>query len=324
MRTHVKFVLWLAIAALLLLPACLGASTASGIQSPASSARVPTEPSTFLFSWNGQKDFYRWDGTFMRRVPEATISSVDGHHYVDSQGRIWASGYGHVGAVAGGDRFSGKWAADGDYLCGLVNDSTGSYTLQITDWQGNSHGFALSDTGPHANVIACSMSANRALLLEQSGVTVRSLSDGQVKGTIDVPTQAMPVSADVQLLAASSRSPVGSDWQTTVVGLVDGTVRARLAGAVAVAFMPDGRHLVVWDRNADMTRMVDWRTGAVLWAGPGGANAIALSDPLTDKIVLDLVTGSAEAGTDKHAYWIVDGSGTASRFVPQDIATPAR
>jgi hypothetical protein len=214
---------------------------------------------------------------------------------------------------------------DGDYLCGLVKDSAGSYSLSVTDFKGHSRGFALTDPGTYPGVIECSKNANQAVVSNQSEITVRSLSDGHVETTIAGAYSApLPVSPDLQWLAFNSQSEPGGVWGTTVVSLADGTVHARLPGVVAAAFLPDGKHLVVSDGAASRTRMVDWRTGHELWSGPGGPAPIAISDLLTDKMVVDLVIGSAEHGTDRHDYWIVDGTGAASEFIPQERASPAR
>jgi hypothetical protein len=254
---------------------------------------------------------------FMRRVAnDATVASRDGQYYLDTQGRIWATGHGQVGAIAEWGRWSGSWAGDGDYLCGLVKDSSGAYSLDVTDLEGGSRRLALNDTGPDANVLACSTNTNRAVMLEQSGMTIRSLSDGHVERTIKAPNQAFPVSPDLQWLAVTSLSQSGDVWDTKIIGLADGTVQAQLPGALAAAFMPDGKHVVVADRAATRTRMVDWRTGSELWSGRGGAEPVAMSDTLTGKMVIDLVTGSAEAGTNKNDYWIVDGTGAALQFIP--------
>jgi hypothetical protein len=255
------------------------------------------------------------------------MASSDGHYYVDSKGRILARGYGQVGTVPGWGDLTGEWAQDGDYICALV-DNSGAYTMQITDWQGHSRGFAVSDIGPQANLLACSTSTNRAVVLEQVGtqhevITVRSLSDGHLERTINAPAQWWPVSANVQWLAVISGFEAPGPYETTIISLADGTVHARFPGEGAHAFFPDGVHLLLSDQAGTRTRVIDWRTGAEIWSRPGFAAEIAASDPVTDKLLVDFVTGSVEAGTDKHDYWILDGTGAVIRFIPIVEAPPA-
>ena len=262
----------------------------------------------------------------MRRVNDgnSVTASRDGRYYFDSQGRVWARGYGQVGAIAGWGRWSGSWARDGDYLCGLVKDSAGAFTLQVTDLHGHSRGVAISDTGPHPSLSACSTGTNRALVAELSGMTVRSLSDGHIERTITgAPNSAQPVSPDGQWLAAISGGMQGVVPETAIISLADGTVQARFPAEVALDFFPDGRHLLLGDKAGTRTRIVDWRSGAVLWSRPGGAGEVAASDPVTDKLLVDFLTGSPYSGTDKHDYWILGSAGTATRFVPLVDAPPA-
>jgi hypothetical protein len=105
--------------------------------------------------------------------------------------------------------------------------------------------------------------------------------------------------------------------ETYVTDLGDGTVQARVANTNAIAFLPDGISLVVNDQKGTKTTALNWRTGTAEWTMPGHvAMVIAHSDPTTNKVLLWISTGSTAAGTDTHDYWIVGGSGKATRFTP--------
>ena len=290
--------------------------TAQPATSPSSSQLSPT---TFLFDLGGQAGFYTWSGTFVRRAPGGgnIMASSDGRYYVDTQGRIWTAGGSRSGTIAQWSTASFGWSGDGDYLCGSGKDPSGRYTMYVTDIKGASRQYDLGTAAGIHNVVACSMRTNRAAVLAKAGMTVLSLSDGRVERTVQLASNGLwAVSPDVRWLADSAVRANGS-LETDVTDLRDGTVQARVANANAIAFLPDGMSLVVNDKKGTKATILNWRTGSQEWTMPGHvAMVIAHSDPTTNKVLLWISTGSTAAGTDTHDYWIVDGSGMATRFTP--------
>jgi len=306
---------------LLLIVAACGSSPSSDRTAPPASSPSSSQasPTTFLFDSGGQADFYTWSGTFVRHVSAVAhiIASPDGHYYVDTQGRVWTAGGSLSGTIAQWSTASFGWSGDGDYLCGSGKDPSGRYTMYVTDIKGASRQYDLGTAAGTHNVVACSMRTNRAAVLAKAGMTVLSLSDGRLERTVQLASNGLwAVSPDVRWLADSAVRANGS-LETDVTDLGDGTVQARVANANAVAFLPDGMSLVVNDKKGTKATIFNWRTGSEEWTMPGHvAMVIAHSDPTTNKVLLWISTGSTAAGTDTHDYWIVDGSGRATRFTP--------
>jgi hypothetical protein len=283
---------------------------------------VDTSPPTFFFNLKENKDFYSWDGTLVRRLEATTdirIASQDGRYFTDSIGRIWTAGGVQSGAMPLWPS-SYHWAADGDYLCGTGKDSSGGYAMYVTDVQGHSRLYPLSGRG-QAGVFGCSKNTNRTALVSGEGgytLTVLSLIDGHVERTIALNSGGyLNVSPDVNWVAQSITQPA-PNFETEIIDLRDGTVKARLTNATAVTFTPDSQYLVVNDFKASRIKMVDWRTGDTIWSSPGYSRmVVAISDPSTNRMVLEIGTGSDSLGTYKGEYWIVTGAGTATQFTPR-------
>jgi len=65
--------------------------------------------------------------------------------------------------------------------------------------------------------------------------------------------------------------------------------------------------------------MLDWQTSHDVWSSPGYvASVVAVSDPGTNEMRLEVATGSTAAGSERRQYWIVTGSGVATQFIPQN------
>ena len=315
---------------LVLIVAACGTPSASPdrtTQPANSSPSSDASPTGFLFDLNGHADFYTWSGTFVRRAtPTGHITaSPDGRYYVDTEGRIWTAGGSLSGTIAQWATASFGWSGDGDYLCGSGKDPSGHDLIYVIDAQGHSREYILSSPGAIHNVVACSTRTDRAAVLEESGITVLSLSDGHVERTVHLASQTKPlqagswvVSPDVLWLAESAMRSTGT-VDTYVTDLGDGAVQARVTDTLVIAFSPDGKSLVVNNQKGTKATTLNWRTGAEQWTIAGHvAMLIAHSDTSTNKVLLWISTGSTAAGTDTHDYWIVDGSGTATLFTPQN------
>jgi hypothetical protein len=235
-------------------------------------------------------DFYSWsDGSLVRRItPWRLINpSRDGQYYVvNTSGEIFTAAGVATGQVPGWDRGSWTWAGDGDYLCGSGPDQDQIQSLRVVDVTGKSQEVALTVTGDLANIFECSLNTNRAVVLEDDGFNVVSLSDGQTL------TKVMPqgfsggvVSSDTMWVAVSDAKGM------QVFNLDDGTTAATMPGMGAVDFAPDGSSLLVDYANG--VELVRWQTGDVLWQVSAQSSGPVLeSDVGTDRLYVEVGTGS--------------------------------
>ena len=294
--------------------------------SPSAQPTRSASPALFVLDTTGHADFYRWDGTFIRRLDSdgPILPSSDGRYYVTNRtGQIWTAEGLLSGKIAEWSSASFGWAKDGNYLCGSGKNPAGGYTMYVTDLRGRSREYALGSSGDIHNVFGCSTSAKRAVVLEGSGqlMTVISLSDAHVETTVPLPKlfASLLVSPNTNWLVEDVITAPGGAHESDLVDLGDGSVRYRLANSTAVTFSPDSRYLVVNDSSGTSTRMLDWQTSHDVWSSPGYvASVVAVSDPGTNEMLLEVATGSTAAGTQRSQYWIVTGGGVATRFFPQN------
>ena len=314
----------------------------------------PRPASVFMLSrWvapftHGRADFYDWNGTFLWGLdaPGNLLASVDGRYFVNfTTGQLWSS----VGVLVRPfveptleqGSISFNWASDGDYFCSLERNATG-FNLVVEDVAGNIQRTHLDvpvdlvpTDGLRAMNISCSLTANRAVVFGGSypnnGVALMSLPDGSlIKETwLEAGYDGSGTSPDMHWLVTSKPDltvpTVG--WRAEVIDLTTGSVQAHLNGFFA-SFTPDSQH-VVGVGGHGLAAVVDWRSNTELWRGPGWFNTIvARSEPTTNSMLLQVSTGSAQAGTEIDDYWIVGGNGAGFRFNPRDcvsiVASPAR
>ena len=288
---------------------------------------------------DGYADFYSWDGSFVRRVAAAgnLIASIDGRYFVNfTKGQLMDSNGTLVRSFTEPTLAQGStalnWARDGDYFCGLEQTSAG-FSMVVEDVSGNDQRIALDvpadlvpPDGLAAMEIECSLTTNRAIIFGQvpghPRVGLMSLPDGHLISDFgfDSGFFGNATSSDLRWLAANSTSANGST--TEVIDTSNGTVAAKIDGYFWV-FMPDGEQLA-GDDVKDVATVVDWQSGTAIWTGPGHLDTwVAQSDPSTNRTLLWLSTGSAQAGTETYDYWIVDGTGAGFRFNPGDCASIA-
>ncbi len=303
-----------------------GTTSEARTVSPSGLSAGSLSPAAFVIDTTGHVDFYRWDGTFIRRLDSSgpILPSSDGRYYVTNRtGQIWTAEGLLSGKIAEWSFASFGWAKDGNYLCGSGKNPAGGYTMYLTDLQGRSREYILGTSGDIHNVFGCSTNTSRAVVLEGSGqlMTVISLSDGHVETTVPLPKlfASSLVSPDANWLVENIITTPGGAHESDLVDLGDGSVHYRLANGTVVAFSPDSQYLVANDDGGTSTRMVDWRTSHDVWSSPGYvARAAAVSDPATNEMLLEVATGSAAAGTQRSQYWIVTGHGVATQFIPQN------
>jgi len=317
----------------------------------------PRPPSEFVLQTspvNSQSDhanLYGWDGSFLAStaMPNSGFgASVDGHYFVvytaSGTGELWATSGTLIRTFSdptiNGQSTSLNWAADGDYLCGLQIQGT-QYALVVEDVAGTIQFIPLdipSDVVPPEGLrdlsSDCSLTANRALVFgafatngiwTHTQAALISLSDGHPLSDFQLDGGGAGASADLHWLAVPNSG--GGGWTTEIVDATDGTQHAKLGGYFA-NFTPDSQFVVGSDGQGTAS-IVDWRTNTERWTGPGHLEQVmAHSDPSTNKMLLWLSTGWAQAGTETYDYWIVDGTGLGFRLDPQGcapiVASPAR
>jgi hypothetical protein len=292
---------------------------------------------------HGNADFYSWDGSYQRTLdaPGNLLASIDGHYFVNLTTHQLSSSTGIVvrsftepGLDQGSTALN--WASDGDYFCGMQRSRTG-YWLVLEDVAGNVQDIRMdvpSDVvapdGIRSMGIQCSLTANRALVFggsyPHSRVALISLPDGHPIADVILDTDSRGAgSSDLRWLAATNSYGIGGS-KTEVVDLTNGAIDARLDGYFP-SFTPDSQHLVGTDERG-AAALVDWRSKTELWTGPGYFNGVLDSDPATNKVLLTISNGWAQAGTEVDDYWIVAGSGSGFRFNPAGCtpieASPAR
>jgi len=202
------------------------------------------------------------------------------------------------------------WAHDGDYLCSSALNGDGFATIRVVDVTGKAAEVVTSQTGSLQNIFGCSRAANRAVVLENDGFTIFSLTDGRVQRKVAEPpgfTIGM-VSADTRWLAMAVSGP---DNKPEIVDLNDGAVQAVVARGYVDAFSPDGNSVVVLDEGRQKVMLEDWRTGNVLWeAAARSLGEVLTSDTRTDRVYIEAYANPQAPVT----RWIVDGSGHALTF----------
>jgi hypothetical protein len=269
-------------------------------------------------------DFYTWDGKLVRRLMTSlpVVPSDDGRLYIDSSGRIYQTQGRQVGFVADWERLSDPvWADDGAHICGTTTDNNGIRVLAVVGTHGDTRRYPLDRGSQYAVASACSFRSGRAAILDSGVIRVLSLRDGKTMNTItpSAHSEIDLVSRDVRWLARKITPPTGP-WLIQVVDLTDGTTRASYDNVYPAAFSADGRLLVVGVGSTE-TRVLDWRTGTVVWSRAtygtyaGLSDVVAVSDVATDKLLVAQATDSPNAF---HAqeFWIVDGRGSARPFFP--------
>ncbi|HZQ49310.1 MAG TPA: hypothetical protein VFB69_03280 [Candidatus Dormibacteraeota bacterium] len=291
-------------------------------------------------SISDHSDFYGWDGSFLRSVPvpgAGSLASVDGHYFVtfnaDSSGKLWNSSgrvirdFDEPTVEQGMSTLN--WAADGDYFCGLESHGAG-YSVVVEDVAGRFQHFpldlpadVLSPDGLRFMSVECSLTSHRALIsgdfdvngvFSHTQVALMSLPDGHEISDVRLDTGSGGGSPDLHWYAAFDSDSAG--WHTEIIDLTDGTISGKLDGYFQ--FAPDSHHVVGTDGHG-VAAVVDWRTKAELWKGPGHlVMVMASADPSTNMMLLWLSTGQTQGGTDTYDYWIVDGTGNAHRFDPRD------
>jgi hypothetical protein len=300
--------------------------------------------STWVYPFSqGHADFYGWDGSFLRTVeaPGNLLSSSDGRYFVNFTTHELRSSTGQLVRAfteptleQGSTRLN--WAPDGDYFCGLETRRAG-FSLVVEDVAGNVQRIHLdvpSDIVPtdglRAMSVVCSLTSSRALVFGGSYPHYRtalvSLPDGRAVSDFQMDAgQVSSGSPNLHWLAVTN--PGNNGLHTEVVDLTDGTVQAELDGYFG-SFTPDSEHLVGTNGRGVAT-IVDWRTKTELWTGPSRlASVVGVSDPPTNRMLLWLSTGWAQAGTETYDYWIVATGGSGQRFTPRDCvsieSSPAR
>jgi WD40 repeat protein len=280
-------------------------------------------------------DFYTWDGKLVRRLMTAVgvLATDDGRLYVDHDGKIFETQGGLVGVVADWDRLPYPvWADDGAHICGIATDSNGMHSLEVVGIHGDVRRYSLDPADQYPVLSACSFTSGRAAIQTNLGritggnevkwvVRVLALRDGTPINTVTWAGEErtnIVLSRDAQWLARQILRP--GHWLTEVVDLTDGSTKASYEDALAAAFSPDDRLLVVGIGSRE-TRVLDWRTGRVVWSRTtygtysGLSGVEAISDAATDKL---LVAQSTDNPSAFHAreFWIVDGQGSARPFYP--------
>jgi hypothetical protein len=281
-------------------------------------------------------DFYTWDGKLVRRLMTSVgvLPTDDGHLYVDHDGRIFETQGGQVGMVADWNRLPYPlWADDGAHICGLTTDSNGMHSLEVVGTHGGVRRYSLDAVGQYPVLSACSFRSGRVAIQTNLGrisggneasweIKVLSLRDGTTSNTVVWTAEDRTniiLSRDARWLARQVNRPTGH-WVTEVVDLMDGSLKGSYEEVLAAAFSPDGRLLVVGVGSTE-TRVLDWRTGAVVWSRTtygtySGLSGIeAISDVATDKLLVAQHTDNPNAFHTRE-FWIVDGQGSARPFYP--------
>jgi hypothetical protein len=190
------------------------------------------------------------------------------------------------------------------------------------DWAG---------AGPGSAVIACSVAGDRVVVADtgdrglSTGIHVIALSSGRVlyqqvyAGTGD----RIVSSRDGRYLADLTPAYDAQGQQlatpTMIRRIADGRVVARLDNQWVVGFSWDGMRVVtapfvtfVTGVGTEAVRLVDWRTGKVLWQQLGGPPVNAMAQPNGPNMVIAI--GSPQGG-DVNQLWLVAADGHATQVV---------
>jgi hypothetical protein len=196
-----------------------------------------------------------------------------------------------VGAVVSLDQTM-MWADDSRQFCGVTNESTGSYALEMLRINGTRDrigAFSLPTSPAQAPyLVACSVSTRQAVVIGQGGgymwsLSLVSLTDGHViyQRSYPNPVLRFVASHDGQYIAeqiGSTANPV-----TLIRQLPSGDVIAQWGGIIVQAFSWDGS-LVAGDTSGNPSiqeaQVIRVRTREVIWhqcmcPHPHGLNVLA-------------------------------------------------
>jgi hypothetical protein len=287
---------------------------------------TPSPAATALFMFRQPApiiDFYTWDGRLVRRLMTSlpVVPTADGRLFVDSTGRIYETQGQQAGLIANWAQLSyPSWADDGAHICGTTKDTDGMDLLEVVGIHGDVRRYPLETIGQYPVASACSLKSGRAAIQSTGGIRVLSLRDGKTLRTValDADRPYYILSRDARWLARQLTLPTGH-LLTEVVDLTDGNTAARYDDLEPGGFTPDAKLLVVgvFPNNKE-TRVLDWRTGQVVWSRTtdlGLAQVAAVSDVATGKVLVELHTNDPNS-FHYVEYWMVDGQGTARQFHP--------
>jgi hypothetical protein len=252
---------------------------------------------------------YSWSGVLTGKVllhasePFAAEQSADGTRLLITGAELKSGGT-VISKVP-----DGQWADDPNHLCGFA-DSQGRTSgfiqpgaqsgAPIPAWL-----YEASVSGPVNRVVrfgafgihggpvilACSSQHDRAVVAEQftgqiSNLEVVRLSNGSVAYTFKPGPDSSQVfdavaSADAHYIAVGNtlRSWSFAQNQISVIDTTDGTVKGTVTGSGIVAFSSDDSRIMTVQYQGGGTsvglyRLIDWRSGSVLWSGPGGPGTV--------------------------------------------------
>jgi hypothetical protein len=311
--------------AISLMAAAIAAAALVRTHNPPIASPAPTGPSLFMFQQPAPMiDFYTWDGKLVRRLMTSlpVVPTDDGRLYADSSGRIYETQGRQIGLVADWHRLSNPlWADDGAHICGTTTGKNGTRVLDVVGIHGDSRRYILDRASNYAVVSACSFRSGRAAILDNGVLRIVSLRDGSTMNTIEpsAHSEVELVSRDARWIARKI-TPETGNWLIEVVDVTDGSTKASYDSVYPAAFSADDRLLVVGVGSTE-TRVIDWRTGTVVWSRAtygtysGLSGVVAVSDVATDKLLLAQSTDNPNAFHARE-FWIVDRQGSARPFYP--------
>ena len=185
--------------------------------------------------------------------------------------------------------------------------------------------------GPGPGIVACSAANDRAVVADTgdrgltTGIRVIALSTGRVLYQRSYAGLGAGIvgSRDGRYLAEQMPTTDAQGQPVATVTLIrriaDGRVVARLDNQGVLRFSWDGMRVVTapsfTNGGTRDVRLVDWRTGKVLWRQPGGLPVYAMAQPNGPKVAIAI--GSQPGGGDVDQLWLVAADGHATQVVSE-------
>lgn len=211
-------------------------------------------------------------GTLIAKAPDGQWADDSNHLclFADAEGRT--SGFNQLGALSGSP--TPAWL----YEATVPPQSPGSPSSASLGMHG----------GPV--LLACSAKQDRAVVAEEfvaqmSGLQAMALSNGAVAYRLQPGSQAPPfdavASSDGRYIAVGNtlRMWSGSGNLFAVVDTMSGKSVATVKGSGIVAFSSDDSRVITiqylgGSSSTGTYRLIDWRSGAVLWTATGGPGTV--------------------------------------------------
>jgi hypothetical protein len=226
----------------------------------------------------------------------------------------------------------GVWSRDAGHVCQLALTDPLTWRLLITTVPSGGFGpvaVRIPDVPyrPSVTVAACDPSANRAVLIEPQtdavGAAARGaerkadvvdLTDGSVVRRISLgdTTHGTVFSQDARFVAR-----VDYDRGTTSIISLDTGKTVRVERAEVRGFSGDSSRIV--ENTADMTRILDLRSGRVLYSQKGWTSAVR-SGPGTADLALNVLPGAPAGDNAGPAALVIVPAAGAVTFIPNAIA----